>query len=76
MVFIELGLEFRIQTVVRALYGYLCHAVDSTFLDQPVTAERVWSVWKVPLDAMAEEYGQEAVTAMVACLVKWEQAEG
>ncbi len=76
MVFIELELEPRMQTVVRALYGYLCHAVDSTFLDQPVTAERVWSVWKVPLDEMAEEYGQETVTAMVACLVKWEQAEG
>ena len=76
MVFVELGREPGMQTVVRALYGYLCHAVDSTFLDQPVTAERIWSVWKVPLDRIAEEYGQETITAVVACLVQWEGREG
>ena len=31
MVFTEIELESRVQTVVRALFGYLCHAVDCTF---------------------------------------------
>jgi len=75
MVFTEIELESRVQTVVRALFGYLCHAVDCTFLDQPVTADRIWSIWEVPLAEMSEEYGQEIVTTMVACLVAWEQAE-
>jgi tetratricopeptide (TPR) repeat protein len=73
MVFIKLELEPRMQTVMRALFGYLAHAVDATFLDRPVTAERIGLVWKVPLDEIAEEHGQEMVTAMVARLVAWNQ---